>query len=96
MIHNSDKNNSCSINKEKKINKDNFNDKEDRDKIMEEEIKDKENHSSKKELSQQEEIYKKWKDTGLLDGLRGNLKESISKMYECCTSNLLTGDTKNK
>lgn len=31
-----------------------------------------------------EEVIKKWKESGLLDGLKGPLKQNIAELYECC------------
>lgn len=47
-----------------------------------------------------EQTMKKWTEAGFLDGITGDVKENIAKMYECCASARLndadiTGDTTN-
>lgn len=39
-----------------------------------------------------EEIIQKWKDIGLLEGLTGNVKPNIAKMFECCKQSKINDD----
>lgn len=39
-----------------------------------------------------EKTIKKWKELGLLDGLKPDIKEDIAKLYECCKSSPLEED----
>jgi hypothetical protein len=41
------------------------------------------------------ETYDKWDKLGFLEGLVGHIDPNIAKLYECCASSLLSGDTKN-
>jgi hypothetical protein len=45
-----------------------------------------------------EEVVKKWKDAGFLDGLSGHVKENIADLYCCKATSLLkdpqSSDTK--
>ena len=36
-----------------------------------------------------EEIIKKWKESGLLDGLHGQIKPEVAKLYECCKKTVI-------
>lgn len=43
-------------------------------------------HATCKEEYKRRKIYAKWEKTGLLDGLKGQLNDDISRLYECCKS----------
>ncbi len=33
-----------------------------------------------------EDTIKKWEASGLLDGLKGHVKENVAELYQCCKS----------
>jgi signal transduction protein with GAF and PtsI domain len=39
-----------------------------------------------------EATIKRWKESGLLDGLTGNIKENVASMFECCPSYIINED----
>ena len=39
-----------------------------------------------------EATTKRWKESGFLDGLNGNIKENIALMFDCCPSYIINED----